>query len=288
MNKFQTLLALFLISSGLTAFSAQVDTVNLYSQVNKKLIKAAVVMPDSYTIKKSKQRFTVLYLLHGFSDPFSAWLNNSTPDKDMLKGLVDKYNLIVVLPDGGFASWYLDSPLEKQSQYETYIIKELIPYIDKTYRTKAFRKGRFITGLSMGGHGSLYLSGRHPELFLAAGSISGALDLSRDLDNVTIQQWFSKILGPASENEDRYRENSVFFMTDKLKASGLKLTIDVGTGDFLFNVNKDFHQKLLSEGIEHDYAERPGAHDWKYFSNSLEYHLLFFLKAQRSATDIKP
>jgi S-formylglutathione hydrolase FrmB len=134
----------------------------------------------------------------------------------------------------------------------------------------------------------LYLAGRHPELFLAAGSISGALDLSRDLDNASIQQWFSKILGPASENEDRYRDNSVFYMTDKLKASGLKLTIDVGTSDFLFNVNKDFHQKLLSEGIEHDYAERPGEHNWKYFSSSLEYHLLFFLKVQRSANDIKP
>jgi S-formylglutathione hydrolase FrmB len=173
--------------------------------------------------------------------------------------------------------------VDKQSQYESYIIKELIPHIDKSYKTNATKNARFISGLSMGGHGALYLSIRNPELFLAAGSIAGALDLSRDLDNPTIQDWFTKLLGYRNQYVGRYRDNSVYHMTSKMKASGLKFIIDCGTGDFLYEVNRDFHQKLLKEGIEHEYTERPGQHNWQYFGNSLEYHLVFFQKVLATA-----
>lgn len=84
------------------------------------------------------------------------------------------------MPEGETFSFYLDSPINKASQFETYIAKEVIGKIDQTYRTVARKKSRVISGLSMGGHGALYLSGRHPELFAAAGSISALIELYMD------------------------------------------------------------------------------------------------------------
>ncbi len=95
---------------------------------------------------------------------------------------------------------------------------------------------------------------------------------------VTVTCWFTKLLGDPTQHMDRYKAHSVMHMTDKLKASGLKLIIDCGTADFLYKTNKAFHQKMLEEGVPHEYTERPGEHNWLYFANSLEYHLVFFQK----------
>jgi S-formylglutathione hydrolase FrmB len=243
----------------------------------KKNLKNAVVLPANYTSGKSLR---VLYLLHGFSDSFNAWLTKPLPDKQLVSKMADKYNLIIVCPDGGFGSWYLDSPEAKDFQFETFIINELIPEVDKKYKTISSREGRLISGLSMGGHGALYLAGRNSDKFIAAGSIAGALDLAaiaRDRQG-DIQNWFVKLLGNPSQQAERYNAHSVMHMTDKLKASGLKLIIDCGTSDFLYETNKAFHQKMLQEGVPHEYTERPGEHNWLYFANSLEYHLVFFQK----------
>jgi S-formylglutathione hydrolase FrmB len=244
----------------------------------KKNLKNAVVLPGSY---QSGKPMRVLYLLHGFSDPFDAWLTKPLPEKGLVSQMADKYNTIIVCPDGGYGSWYLDSPVTKEFQYETYIIKELIPTVDSKYKTIASREGRLISGLSMGGHGALYLAGRNPSTFIAAGSIAGALDISsinaeRGGD---IEKWFTRLLGPVTQNAERYKEHSVINMTGKFKSSGLKLIVDCGTSDFLYEANKAFHKKMLEEGVPHEYTERPGEHNWPYFANSLEYHMIFFQKA---------
>ena len=80
------------------------------------------------------------------------------------------------MPEGEVFSYYLNSPVVKESQFETYISEEVIEKIDNTYRTIKNKKGRAISGLSMGGYGALYLAIRHPDLFCAAGSMSGALN----------------------------------------------------------------------------------------------------------------
>ena len=256
--------------------AAKVDTLTVYSRAMKKNLKNAVTLPSSYTAGKPLR---VLYLLHGFSDSFDAWLTKA-PDKDLVGKMADKYNMIIVCPDGGYGSWYLDSPKAKDSQYETYIIKELIPAVDSKYKTFAAREGRFISGLSMGGHGALYLAGRNPTLFVAAGSIAGALDISVTAveRKGEITDWFKKLLGDPVADSQVFKQHSVMYMTDKLKFSGLKLIIDCGTSDFLYQNNKDFHAKMLAEGVPHEYTERPGEHNWPYFANSLEYHMVFFQK----------
>lgn len=271
---FQATVFCLLIS--FASHAARVDTITVHSPSMNKKLKSAVVLPNSYA---AGQRLPVLYLLHGFSDSFDAWLTK-TPDKQLVNRLADAYNLIIVCPDGGFGSWYLDSPATKEFQYETFIIKELIPFVDKKYQTIPTKAGRLISGLSMGGHGALYLAGRNPDKFIAAGSIAGALDISQLAVNAQGEpkDWMIKLLGDPAQYAERHKSSAVLYMTDKLKASGLKLIIDCGTSDFLYESNKAFHQKMLTENVPHEYTERPGEHNWDYFSNSLEYHLVFFRK----------
>jgi|SRR5450759_5197606 len=94
-----------------------------------------------------------------------------------IKEYADQYQLMIVCPDGGFTSWYFDSPVDSTIKYETYISRELIAAIDTKYHTIKDKKGRAITGLSMGGHGAFYLAFRHQDVWGAAGSMSGGLDI---------------------------------------------------------------------------------------------------------------
>lgn len=273
-----------LLTLPLSAFCAKVDTLDVPSAAMKRNMRAAVIVPDSYQSAssiKAKTAYPVLYLLHGGGGQFSDWLTQ-TPDKKLLHKLADQYNLIIVTPEGDRLSAYLDSPILKDNLFETYIVKEVIQKIDNTYRTIPDRKGRIITGLSMGGHGALYLAARNSALFCAAGSMSGALDLNTANWRITpefatqIEPGFTRILGPRGATPDLYAANSVVNMTETIKASGLKLIIDCGVDDFLIEPNRELHRRLVYSKTDHDYTERPGGHTWDYWQNSLPNHILFF------------
>ena len=277
---FLLLLNIF-IFFGMSCFAATVDTIDIQSVAMHKTYQAAVVLPNTYA--KNKSAYPVLYLLHGGGGHFRDWLN-STPDKMLVKNLADQYNLIIVMPEGETFSWYLNSPLDKTSQFESYITEDVIGKIDKTYRTVANNKGRVITGLSMGGHGSLYLATRHPNLFCAAGSMSGGLDLNSTKWKITpefaknVKDRFEKVLGKDTSISTLYSDNSVVNMADKMKANMLPLVIDCGVDDFLLEPNRELHRRLVYNNTKHDYTEHPGGHTWEYWENSLPYHILYFYK----------
>ena len=155
------LLLAYLLLTATAARAARVDTLAIASAAMHKSYRAAVVLPASYA-KNKKANYPVLYLLHGAYGHFSDWLSK-TPDKQLLHRLADQYNLIIVTPEGETFSFYLDSPVKADSQFETYLTKEVLPKIDDTYRTVRDRRGRVIAGLSMGGHGALFLAARHPD-----------------------------------------------------------------------------------------------------------------------------
>ncbi|AYN03113.1 alpha/beta hydrolase family protein [Flavobacterium sp. 140616W15] len=271
------LIAAFLCSSFLS-YGAKVDTLQIPSAAMGKTYKAAVVLPNSYA--KSKASFPVLYLLHGAYGHFGDWLK-SIPDKKLVQNLSDQYNLIIVMPEGETFSFYLDSPVNKESQFETYITKEVIQKIDKTYRTITDRKGRVISGLSMGGHGALSLSAKHPDLFCAAGSMSGAVDMGVMLNRdsaAEVVKLMHPVFGDKSNDVELYKQNAVLGMVDKIKANKLALIIDCGVDDFLIEPNRELHRRLLYNKVAHDYTERPGAHTWEYWENALPYHVLYFSK----------
>ncbi|RDC65018.1 alpha/beta hydrolase [Adhaeribacter pallidiroseus] len=263
------------------SFAAKVDSLDIPSAAMHKTYKAGVVLPQTYA--KSKAAYPVLYLLHGGSGHYSDWLQK-TPDKQLLHKLADQYNLIIVTPEGETLGGYLDSPVQPDNKFETYITQEVITKIDNTYRTTRDRKGRVITGLSMGGHGALYLATRHPDLYYAAGSMSGALDLNFNNWKIApefakeITPRFARILGPIGTTPDLYAANSVVYMADKMKTNEVKLIFDCGVDDFLIEPNRELHRRLVYNKVPHNYTEYPGGHTWDYWENSLPYHLLFFHK----------
>lgn len=272
------LLSAFLLCLTTMTYAAKVDTLQVASTAMGKTYKAAVVLPNSYS--KSKTAFPVMYLLHGAYGHFSDWLKN-TPNKKLVHNLADQYNMIIVMPEGETFSFYIDSPVNKESQFETFITQEVIQKVDKTYKTIANKNGRVITGLSMGGHGALYLSARHPELFCAAGSMSGAVDMSTMLNrdsSAQVVKLMQPVFGDKSGNTELYEQNSVLRMADKLKSNKLPLIIDCGVDDFLIEPNRELHRRLVYNKVDHDYTERSGAHTWDYWENSLPYHALFFNK----------
>lgn len=272
-------LSFILLLCSAWAFAAKVDTVQIPSVAMNKIYKAAIAFPNSYA--KSKANFPVLYLLHGGYGHFDDWLLK-TPDKSLVKNLADQYNIIIVMPEGETFSYYVDSPVDPTSKFETYIIREVIPFIDSKYRTVNDKKGRLITGLSMGGFGSLYLSTRHPGLFAAAGSMSGALDpnmtnwkLPPDRFEM-LTKMLDKIWGPMTP--DTYLPYSIINMADQIRRNGLPLVINIGVDDFLLEPNRELHSRLVYNHTPHDYSEQPGGHTWEFWQNALPGHLLFFSK----------
>jgi len=257
---------LFFLATLFSAKAAQVDTVQVFSASMKKNIKTCVMLPDSY--KKSSKKFPVVYLLHGYSGNYASWAK----DFKELKKQVDLYDFIVIGVDGNYSSWYFDSPIDPTYKYETYVTAELVPYIDKNYKTITSREGRAISGLSMGGHGALYLSIKHQDIFGAAGSMSGGVDFRPFPDNWDIK----KRLGTITEFPENWDKNTVVNMLDLLPNNSLKMIIDCGVDDFFMNVNRDLHAKMLTRKINHDYIERPGEHNLSYWENALKFQLLFF------------
>lgn len=262
MKRFLSIFALLLV--GLFSRAAIVDTVDAYSPSMKKSIRTVIVRPGNYNDLK---QLPVVYLLHGYSDNYSGWISKAP----IITKLADQYGIMLVCPDGGFSSWYWDSPADPSFKYETFISSELVQWIDSRYKTIKDRKGRAVTGLSMGGHGALYLAMRHQDIYGAAGSMSGGVDIRPFPNN-----WeMAKRLGEYAEQPARWEQHTVINMLHLLNPKSLKLIIDCGTGDFFYEVNENLHRQLMYRNIPHEYVTRPGVHNWTYWQNAVKYQLLF-------------
>lgn len=246
-------------------FAAQVDTLSVRSESMRKGIKTIVVVPD---VAKERACPTV-YLLHGFGGNYKTWLQI----KPELPRIADRMGFVFVCPDGA-GSWYWDSPRNPDVRYETFISTELVRFVDARYNTIKERSGRAITGLSMGGHGAMWNAIRHSEVFGAAGSTSGGLDI-----RPFPKSWeMYKQLGARDEHPDVWNTHTVINLVPGLENGRLALIVDCGYGDFFFDVNQKFHEALLERGIDHDFLVRPGEHNNTYWRNSIDYQLLFFQK----------
>ena len=252
----------------LTTHAAKVDTVMVQSASMDKGVKVVYVIPEK-AMGKDAKACPVIYLLHGHGGDAKAWINI----KPNLPQIADEKGIIIACPDGK-NSWYWDSPKNSKMRYETFISSELVNYTDTHYKTIANRKGRAITGLSMGGHGALWNAIRHPDVFGAAGSTSGGVDIRPFPQNWNMKDQ----LGEMAENKAVWDSHTVINLVDGLENGRLALIIDCGEGDFFLEVNKALHQRLLEAGIDHDFITRPGQHNNSYWNNSIDYQILFFYK----------
>ncbi len=264
MKKICGLFFLLLAISQLRA--ATVDTVSVYSNAMHKSFNCVVISPGNN--KTAAVAYPVVYLLHGYSGNYSNWIMK-VPE---LKTYADEYKIRIVCPDGHYSSWYFDSPVDSSMRYETYISKEVPQFIEKKYACINNRNARAITGLSMGGHGGLFLGFRHADTFGACGSMSGGVDLNSSRNRFDV----IKRIGDTITYASNWKNYSVINVIEKYPKDSLAIIIDCGTEDFFYSINHALHEKMLKLHIPHDYIERPGKHDWYYWSNAVQYQLLFF------------
>ncbi len=249
------------------AFS--VDTVTVATTRLESPMKVTVITPDG----SQGQKYPSVYLLNGYSGDYRAWCRT----QPRLGQFADRLGMVLVMPDGR-DSWYWDSPSNPEMQMESFIVKDLVPYIDANFPTMPERAMRAVTGLSMGGHGALYLAARHPEVFGNAGSMSGGVDI-----RPFPKSWgMAKLLGKTLEEDPAlWDSHTVATLIPQLKEAKLNITFDCGKDDFFAKVNDKLHADMLAADIPHDYTVRPGNHSHKYWANSILYHLLFFNQAFR-------
>lgn len=259
------LLLIFIFSTSVFTFAAKIDSVSIYSPSMKKEIKAIVITPDSYDNVKP---FPVLYLLHGYGGNFRTWTKNMPS----VIPLADVHQMVIVMPDGNVNSWYLDSPVNSEIKYETFVSKELITWIDSRYKTIASREGRAISGLSMGGHGGLYVGFRHQDVFGACGSMSGGVDIRPYPEKWDIKN----LLGEQKTNKENWENYTVINQLHLLTPNSIKIIIDCGTEDFFYPNNLKLHEQLVYLNIPHDFISRPGKHVKEYWNNAVKFQALYF------------
>jgi len=227
-----------------------------------------VIIPENI-----QGRVPVLYLLHGYSDDHTAWTRWTS-----LERYLDGIPMIVVMPDGEH-SFYTDSKVDSRLAFETYLTKDIIGFVDKTFPTIADRSGRALAGLSMGGYGAAKLALRHPDLYCAAVSFSGALLAGSQPIGQEDSDWKRYRLSVFGDKPVGGPDDVLALLKNSDPKTRPALRIDCGTEDFLYDDNVVVHKKLINLGIEHEYNERPGEHNWAYWDQAIV-DALPFLKTQ--------
>ncbi len=258
--------------------SSQIRNEFVHSEQMKASLPLMVVVPSDYeTSDNAQTRYPLVLLLHGYGGNALQWQKIID-----LTALADRHKIILASPYGGMSSWYFDSPVDPDSKYESHIIHNVITFIDTTYRTLG-AGARAITGLSMGGHGALRFISLYPDSFIAAGSMSGILDL-----RVFPNSWeISEKLGRIEDEPQRWFENSVVNLVSRLKNRDKKIIVDCGTEDFAIAVNRAYRDSAAVHQVPIVYEEGPGGHSAAYWRKRLPVHLEFFQQAFEAAREKK-
>ncbi|MGE0019436.1 MAG: alpha/beta hydrolase [Draconibacterium sp.] len=236
-------------------------------------VEYSVYLPADY--ESSNRSYPVLYLLHGYSDDETGWIQfgeaNSVADKAIASG--DATSCIIVMPDGK-VTWYANS-FDGKDPWEDMFIKEFIPFIEKQYRIRPQKQFRAIAGLSMGGNGALLLSLRHSELFSSCVAMSAGTFTDEEVEkNSQFDHYFGSIYGPkpasgVSEYWKAYSPLHLLNSVEKDKIKSVRFYIDCGDDDFLYKGNSALHVKMRDLGIPHEYRVRNGGHEWSYWRTGL-------------------
>src|SRR5829696_5743843 len=245
----------------------KVQNLKLSSKLMAKELPYRVILPDDYSTLNETKRYPVVYLLHGLTGHFDNWT-----DKTKLAEYSKSFGYIIVTPEGN-DGWYTDSVSNPTERYESYIVRELIPEIDKKFRTAADREHRVIAGLSMGGYGSIKFGLKYPEMFSLVGSFSGALGAAsfNEKNAGPIGKSIDLIYGP--DDSETRKSNDIFSLVRGLTPEKVKslpfIYLDYGTEDFLYQNNRDFDSLLIEKKVPHEFRELPGAHDWTFWNSQV-------------------
>ncbi len=253
------------------------DNLVLPSKILKMDRKYAVYLPPDY--ETSNRSYPVLYLLHGSGDDQSGWVQfgevNIIADKAIKEG--KSTAMIIVMPDANTGHRGYFNTITGDFPYEDFFFKELIPFVEKTYRVRAEKRYRTIAGLSMGGGGTIVYALHHPEMFAAACPLSAGVGL-QDLES---SRQLLKRSNPTITDEqiDTYnKQHNGIELVNNLPEDQIKTVrwyIDCGDDDPRSESNSKLHIAMNKKGIPHEFRIRDGAHTWTYWRASLPEVLSF-------------
>ncbi|HKG21940.1 MAG TPA: alpha/beta hydrolase-fold protein [Blastocatellia bacterium] len=269
-----------------------VDYGSLQSSALGRELRFALQLPASYE-KDKKRKYPVLYFLHGMNGNEGEFQRRgvaSTVNRLRQEGKIGEF--IIVAP-AGENSFYINS--KNGLRYEDAIIKDLIPYIEKTYRAIGTTEGRAIQGISMGGFGALSLAFRHPEMFSSVTAHSSALfeELPKPNGDDRRSQFMSRLIGNmygTPPDEDYFRSYNPLFLAESnasaIEKAGLKVYFDVGDQDrYGFQgSNKALDERLSKAGVTHEFHVFPGNHGWEYMISVADHSYEFLWKNFKAGT----
>src|ERR1700730_15206608 len=247
------------------------DNLTIKSKILNMERKFAIYLPPDY--EASQRSYPVLYLLHGGGDDQTGWVQfgevlNIT-DKAIKEGVATP--MIIVMPDANTGRRGYFNDIKGDWRYEDFFFQELMPYVEKNYRIKSEKRYRAVSGLPMGGGGTLMYALHHPELFTPACPLSasvGPLSLEDAKKNYTRD---NTTLADSTIASYYNRHSAIVLVNnlpDSLKKS-VRWYIDCGDDDFLYEGNSLLHIAMRKKEIPHEYRTRDGAHNWTYWRASL-------------------
>ncbi len=281
------LLSALLLCTSLTPFAQTpkgkvIEGQNMLSKITGYAVNYSVYLPPCY--ETSQRAYPVVYLLHGYSDNETAWVQfgevNYTLDKAIEEGLVPP--MIIIMPNAK-VTWYVNNH-SGSDRYEDMIFEEFIPFVEKQYRIRSQKEFRAVSGLSMGGNGSLVWALKHPDMFSACAAFSAAVYTNDEMKyhlNKGNKDWFIPIYGNLDKKGNlpqHWLNYNVLEMIDKLPVNQLnrvKFYIDCGDDDFLYKGNAALHVAMRNKNVKHQFRIRDGAHNWTYWRTNIIYGLQF-------------
>jgi len=264
-----------------------VEEFKVHSAAMKRDIEVVVVLPPAYA-KEAGKRFPVLYTLHGRGAPFRVFKDMTTVHK-----AIARQPMLVVGFNADRASWYFDATKKADSKFDAFLLKELVPHIDKHYRTKAEPSQRGVTGFSMGGFGAFHYAIRANSLFGSASSLSGAFE---PLSVGWLKKDFVALLGTPEENPRGYAlldlKSRLTAQSRKKRGFRVPLYIACGTEDGLLPQSRAMRDLAKKLGLKVEYAEAPGAHKFTYWkaaaTGAIDFHWRTFQPNYKPVDHSKP
>lgn len=255
--------------------------------VKSNILKAdrhySIYLPPGY--EETDQSYPVLYLLHGSGDDHTGWVQfgqtKHIADQAIAEGKCGP--MIIVMPDANTERRGYFNDIKGDFNYEDFFFQELIPHIEQTYRVRSERRYRAISGLSMGGGGTIFYALHRPEMFAAACPLSASTG-SWNIEQV--KQRMGNQPGVTEEKLQQYfQRHSIEGMLSNASEDALKQMksirwyISCGDDDFLYEGNAMMHIAFKKKEVPHEYRVKDGAHTWTYWRMELPLVLEFIAKS---------
>jgi enterochelin esterase-like enzyme len=250
-------------------FPIPVEHLYFHSNVLNADKNFSVMLPKSYS-KEPDRRYPVVYMLHGAGENDWEWANIAvsmiSEAITMITNDGSAAECIVVFPNANEAG-HMGYFNQQDWKYEDYFFNELMPCIDKRYRTIPDKGHRAIGGLSMGGGGSFNYGMRHPELFSSVYAISAAVSPAL----FDTAQANPSVL-PQSMNGGNYTAEQIE------EAKSVYFVLDCGDDDFLFDANVATYQQMKKNGMKVQFRCFDGAHASYYWYDALRRAMVYFTR----------